>query len=84
METMKKIYSVNLAAFVYLVSKIEPRIGFDWRDQAFFLFPDDTSISLIINVYRNNRVSVDLKDYLSAFKYIRTLMSKAKAARNGK
>jgi len=69
-----KIFSINLAAFIYLVSKIEPRLSKDQNGNVFFIFPNDPSVSLIINVYRGNRVNVDLKDYLESYRYIRSMM----------
>jgi hypothetical protein len=76
-----KLYSVNLVAFIYLVSKIEPITDINDKNEVFFLFPDTPEISLLINVYRSNRVSIDLKDYLGSFRHIRTLMYEAKKAK---
>jgi len=76
-----KLYSVNLTAFIYLISKLEPMTQIDAKGEIYFLFPDTPEISLLINIYRSNRVSIVLKDYLSAFRHIRTLMYEAKKAK---
>jgi hypothetical protein len=71
-----RIYSVNLAAFIYMVAKIQPSLDADVQGQVFFLFPDTPEVSLIIGIYRKNHVSVDLKEYLSSYRYIRDLIKK--------
>ena len=77
--TANKIYSINLASFIYLVAKIEPEVLLNESGQAFFIFPDNQTISLIINIYRRNSISVDLKAYLGCYKHIRDLVRTAKA-----
>lgn len=73
-----KLFSVNLVAFIYMITKKEPELGFDPTGKTYFIYPATLQNTLIINVYRNNHVSVDLKDYLSAYRHIRSLMRSVK------
>lgn len=72
--TKAKIYSVNLAAFLFMIRHLEPTLDKDANGSVYFLFPDDMTTTLIINTYRRNRVSVDLKEYLSSYRHIRNMM----------
>ena len=74
MAIAKKLYSINLVAFIYMVSKMEPTLGKDHMGNIYFLYPDTNDITLLINIYRRNRVSVDLKEYLTAYRHIRGLI----------
>lgn len=74
MKTMNKYYSVNLVAFIYMISKIEPVIEKDHLGQVYFLYESAPNITILTNIYRNNHVSVDLKDYLAAYRTIRGKM----------
>lgn len=80
MKEYIKIYSINVAAFLLMVGKVEPIIELDHTGQAYFLFPNTTEISFMIQVYRMNRVSVDLKDYLAAYREIRQKIRKIRNA----
>ena len=73
-----KIYSVNVAAYLYLLAKIEPILQLDDKGSVYFLFNDTPEISLMINVYRGNQVSVNLKGFLNAYRVIRSKMYEAK------
>jgi len=70
-----KLYSINLVAFLYLMTGELPLLEGDAATkQTYFLVEDTQKNSLLIQIYRNNRVSVDLKGYLAAYRHIRQLM----------
>ena len=74
----KKIYSTNLAAFIYMVSHIEPITQVDYNGTVYFLYDETPEMTLLINMYKNNHVSVDLKQYINCFRYIRSLMKRTR------
>lgn len=76
-----KLYSVNLIAFIFMISKVEPLTQTDEKGEVYFLYEDSAELTLLINIYRSNHVSVDLKEYLTSFRHIRTLMYEAKKAK---
>lgn len=70
----KKLYSLNLIAYVYMVSKIEPILQKDSQGTIYFLFPDTESLTFIINTYRVGNPIVGLRDFTNTYRYLRKLM----------
>jgi len=70
----KKIYSLNMVAFLYMVLKKFPRVYKDDEGLTYFVYDDSNEVSLLINVYKNTKVTVDLHEYLVAYREIRVLM----------
>ena len=77
-QQMKKIYSLNLAAFIYMITHLEPHLYEDEMGKISFLYPDTSEITLLINIYRKNQISVNLKEFLNAFRTIKKLSNKRK------
>lgn len=73
-EITKKFYSVNLVAFIYMITKTMPIAQKDLDGLIYFVYEDSETISLLVNVYKRTRVDVDLHNYLAAFRDIRQLM----------
>lgn len=74
----KKFYSINLVAFIYMIVKELPKAYKDDTGLIYFVYPDSTTINMLINVYKRTKVQVDLHEYLLAFKQIRSLMANIK------
>lgn len=73
--TYKKLYSLNLVAYILLVSKQEPVLGKDPNTgSVYFLYPDDNATNFLIATYKNGNPQVGLKDLTKAFNHIRTIM----------
>lgn len=73
--TYKKLYSLNLVAYIYLMAKEEPILGRDPRTgSVYFLYPDNNAINFLIQTYKNGNPTVGLKDLTKAFNHIRTIM----------
>ena len=73
-----KIYSLNLAAFILMITKIEPILTHDEeKGKGFvnFLYPVCDEVRLIKQIYKQTNVSVDLHSYLNAYKDIRMMIS---------
>lgn len=73
--THKKLYSLNLVAYIYMNTKEEPILGKDPRTgSVFFLYPDNNIINFLINTYKNNNPIVNLRDLTESFRHIRAVM----------
>ena len=72
---MKKIFSLNLAAYLFMITKEMPQLAKDNRNMVYFLFPDTPTISFLINTYKVGNPMVGLKDLTAAYKQIRQSMS---------
>lgn len=70
----RKIYSLNLAAYILMINKVEPQLAKDASGTIYFLFPDTETITFLINSYRVGNPMVGLKDLTAAYKHIRKLM----------
>lgn len=77
-EFVRRIYSVNLATFVYLITKRFPEVYRDNDGLIYFVYESSEEISIILNVYKNTRPQVDLHAYVEAFKDIKILMRTVK------
>ena len=81
METTKeyyKIYSLNLAAFLMMITGIKPILSDGkGKDSGYvsFLFPVCDEVRLVKQVYKQSNISVDLHSYLNAYKDIRLMIS---------
>lgn len=71
----KKLYSLNLVAYIYMITKEEPILGKDPRTgSVYFLYPDNDTTNFLVSTYKNTNPRVGLKDLTDAFRHIRTTM----------
>lgn len=73
--TYKKLYSLNLVAYILLITKEEPLLGKDPNTGSiYFLYPDDNTINFLITTYKNGNPTVGLKDLTAAYNRVKTIM----------
>lgn len=81
---MKKIYSLNLAAFIMLHTNFEPEVEVDWDEEkgclVALVFPECEAVSAAIAAYRNDN---DLHAYLQKYKDLRQIIAEARAEYEG-
>lgn len=78
----KKIYSLNLIAFLQYFTGIKGKLMLEPdKNQVYALFPDDVEIKLAIKEFKNNGCMVNLHSYLNEFKSLKNEIS---AIRGGK
>ena len=71
---IKRIYSINLTAFLYMILKTFPKVYKDDEGLTYFVYEDSNEVALLINMYKNTKVQVELHEYLAAYRDIRVLM----------
>lgn len=65
------IYSLNLAAFLTMRGHQSTMIGTDVEGKQFFLFLSSVHVSNDIADYRNTTTTVNLAEYLAAYRAVR-------------
>lgn len=65
----KRIYSINLAAYVIMETGIEPELGFEYdKNLVYFVFPENEFIKTVIGEYKADK---RLQDYLHTYANLR-------------
>lgn len=73
--TYKKLYSLNLVSYIYLISNEEPIMGKDPNTGSiYFLYPDDDTTNFLIATYKNGNPKVGLKDLTKSYSHVRAMM----------
>ena len=70
---MKKIYSLNLMAFITMETRIVPTF-YKQEKLIYALFPELPEVEEAINSYRDSNTTVNLHNYLAQFKKLRQLI----------
>ena len=80
----KRIYSLNLAAFVMVRTGYEPTIKLDENTNTYYcVYPSDNpSVAGAVYDFRRDNTTVIVQDFLKAIKHIRTAMH-AEETKNG-
>ena len=68
---MKKIYSLNLIAYIKLTTEIEPTYGKDFDGTIYAVFPYCQGVSFAIKQLRDSKCAVNLHSVLNCYKDIR-------------
>lgn len=68
---MKKIYSLNLIAYIMLTTEIEPTYEKDKDGLIYAKFPHCQGVSFAIRQFRDSKCSVNLHSFLNCYKAIR-------------
>ena len=63
----KRIYSLNLAAYIMMVTGEEPKIGNE-EDLYYCVFPQNSAVSAAIAEYK---LEAELHDYLESYRELR-------------
>ena len=74
----KRIYSLNLAAYIMANTNITPEVGVGHGNKGtlcYLVFPECDGVAAAINDYRNNR---ELHHYLGAYKELREILDEAR------
>lgn len=75
---MKRMYSLNLAAYVMMTTGIEPQVGVDYSEKGtlcYLVFPEIEAVAAAIEAYRRN---TELHDFLNSYAELRTLLNEAR------
>lgn len=85
MEQQKRIYSLNLAAFVMARTGYEPVIKLDENTNTYYcVYPSDNpSVAGAVYDFRRENTVVVIQDFLKAIKHIRTAMHGEQQTKNG-
>lgn len=79
MSNKPKIFSINLAAYLLMVTELKPEYGIDEETGSiYFVFPEVAAIKIAISEFRYGKPLVKLHDYLDAIRIIRNEMRERK------
>lgn len=71
-EYTPRVFSINLAAYLYLATELYPTFHWDDEQQTvYFVFPEVAAVKMAITEFRYGRPLVKLHDYLRAIRTIR-------------
>lgn len=72
MTNKPRIFSINLAAYLLMVTELKPEYGTDEDSGAtYFVFPEVAAVKIAIGEFRYGKPLVKLHDYLDAIRTIR-------------
>lgn len=76
---MKKMFSLNCAAFVAAETNLMPEVKIDDETgSCFFVFPEVEGVKISISRYKGGNPLIGMQDFLRSMKYIRTTMQAVK------
>lgn len=67
----KRIYSLNLIAYIFLKTDLEPDIYADENNMFYAVFPECRGVAYAIKTYRQYECYVEIHSYLNCYKVIR-------------
>lgn len=80
-----RMYSLNLAAYIVLVTGLFPEIEFDSESATYyFVFPQCSAVGIAINEFRNGKPLVKLNDFLEKIRQLRQAFKEKEAKRLGR
>lgn len=72
----KRMYSLNLAAYVITATDLEPQVEVDETTHtAYFIYPECAAVAIAVNKYKAGYPYIDLHKFLAAIKRLRTKMT---------
>jgi hypothetical protein len=79
MNEERKIYSINLAAYLIATTDLLPKIEYDSASRTYyFVFPQTQGVSWSIDKYKNGNPTIRLHSFLKAIKQVRESINVAK------
>lgn len=79
MNNKPKIFSINLAAYLLMVTELKPTYGTDEETGSiYFVFPEVAAVKIAIAEFRFGKPLVKLHNYLDAIRTIRGEMRQFK------
>lgn len=80
----KRIYSLNLGAYLIATTNLLPTIKEDENTHTFYmLFPQCAGIAMAIDEYKNGNPQIRIKDFLRAIKQLRNSFNENGGVLNG-
>ena len=78
MDTEKRIYSMNTAAYLIMATGIEPQYAYDSTDEwkVYFVFPETEDVEQAIKEYRATTTMVNLHMFLNCFNKLKENVKK--------
>ena len=67
----KRIYGLNLAAFLFYATGIMPVIRYDENKVFYCVFPEEEQVGKAITAYRRSDCMANIHQYLNAYRTIR-------------
>lgn len=81
MNTTKRIYSINLGAYVMATTNLIPELLLDEESQTYYMvFPQCAGVATAIRQFKCDNPQIEIHNFLHAIKQIRESMG---ARRNG-
>lgn len=77
----KRIYSLNLIAYVTMLTELQPQIGSEGDNLFYAIFPECEAVSLAIKTYKTD---YKLHAFLQAFKDLRDRIAKIRGGPDGR
>lgn len=75
MNEEKRIYSLNLATYVFLTTGIFPIVRKEENEEVYYcVFPEVDQVGKAINHFRNVDCVVNIHNYLNAYRTIREVI----------
>lgn len=79
METTKRLYSINLGAFLIATTDLIPTIEEDEGTHTYYMrFPECNGVRQAIKLYKTGNPTIELHSFLRAIKLIRETMAAKK------
>lgn len=75
MNEEKRVYSLNLAAYIYWATGITPTVKRENAKLFYCVFPENEKISQAIRNYRQPETEVELHKFLNCYSIIRDMIS---------
>ena len=72
----KRIYSLNLIAYVAMRTNLTPTIGRDENGVFYATFPEVRGVAYAIRDWKNNKCNVEIHTFLNEYKDLRERISK--------
>lgn len=74
----RRMYSLNLAAYVMMVTDLIPEVGVEKDEQGtlcYLVFPECAAVAIAINQYKKNK---ELHKFLNAYSDLRNMLNEAR------
>lgn len=78
MNKERRMYSLNLAAYVMMVTELTPTVGVEKNDQGtlcYLVFPECAAVAMAINQYKKHK---ELHKFLNAYAELRNMLNEAR------
>ena len=80
---MKKIYSLNLIAYIKYKTGLEPKLEVERDNTAYAIFPESQEVAKAIKDFKKDECLVNLHQFLNLYKELRIRINKLRSGSDG-